>query len=158
MAEGYIDNYNLSYYQGSSTSEFRTVPNVAPFLTGRNYRVGTGLSGADRWNDDMEDEDDLDETSLHPLNDNGITGIFYVNDPSNEGDVNHDDYYPPNSNSNDPPFPQLHDEKYEYNELENRQMDLCLLTNTPCSSGGSNGEVFTLLSTIGFVPLPEHGH
>lgn len=152
----YIDNYNKSYYEGSYATESRTIPNVAPFLTGRNYR-GTLLSLNERWEDDEEDQDSEDETNLD-IGDKTTKGLFYVNDPSNEADVDHDPYYSPNSNWDDTPFPKLHDKKYGYNELENRLMDLCLLITEPCNSGGGNGEVFTLVSTIGFVPLPEHGH
>lgn len=70
--------------------------------------------------------------------------------------MNNDDYNSPNSNNTDAPFPQVHGQKYGYNELENRQMDLCLLTSEGCNDG--SGGVFSLVATISFIPLPLNGH
>jgi len=151
---GFIPNHTTAYYEGILSSEARTIPIVSPFLTGRNYRGAA--EGLKAWDDDLEDETHPDEISL-TLSDKTITGFFYVNDPSNEADILAPDYAPPSENSstyNDTPFPQLHDQKYGYNELENRQMDLCLLTNTTCNAGG----VFDVLGSIGFSPLPFRGH
>ena len=157
-ALGFIDNYNKEYYESIDNQDFRSVPNVSPFLTGRNYR-GTALGLDERWEDDQEDPDHQDETN-QDIGDKTTEGLFYVNDPSNEGNVEHDTYHSPNLNWDDAPFPKVHTKKYGYNELENRLMDLCLLVENPCNSGSGNGtgEVFTLVSTIGFVPLPLHGH
>ena len=156
--DGFIDNYNQSYYEGSSLTELRTVPNVSPFLTGRNFRDGDDLSGDDRWNDDFEKQGSDDEVNLL-LRDQEITGLFYVNDPSNEADVTDNEYVAPGANSNNasiPPFPQHHDKKFGFNELENRQMDLCRLTSTSCSN--ADGGVLDILAHLDFVPLPLHGH
>lgn len=157
--DGFIPNHTTQYYEGITSTEPRTVPLVSPFLTGRNYR---GIpEGIKAWDDDLEDEASPDESStlfFGELNDNKITGLFYVNDPSNEGNINAPEYSPPSENISsiyDTPFPQYHNKKYGYNELENRQMDLCLLTNTSCNEESG---VFDILGTIGFSPLPYHGH
>ena len=153
----FIDNYNLEYYQGNSQSEIRSIPNVSAFLTGRNYRTGIGIIGDDKWNDDFEAAGSDDE--IHPdLGDKALEGLFYVNDPSNEANVADNEYEAPGANSNNatqPPFPQYHEKKFGFNELENRQMDLCMLTSTSCQP--SSG-VFDVFAHLDFVPLPLHGH
>lgn len=161
-ANGFIPNYELEYYVGSAYNGFavRIIPLVSPFLTGRNYR-GPGLGVEETWDDDLEGN--VFEENHLILGDNKTTGLFYINDPSNEGNLDAeneqgDDYIHPSSNNSttwDPPFPQLHDKKIGYNELKNRQMDLCLLTNTSCNA---NSGVFDILGAIEFSPLPLHGH
>ncbi len=151
---GFIPNHEQEYYSGSTVHENRTIPLVSPFLTGRNFR-GTALGLEPAWDDDKEDLNGIDENHFE-LGDKEITGFFYVNDPSNEADINHPAYEPPSYvNQDDPAFPQHHNKKYGYNELENRQMDLCLLTSTSCNAGGG---VFSILAGLDFVPLPLHGH
>lgn len=151
---GFVPNHEQEYYSGTTVHEQRTIPIVSPFLTGRNFR-GLGLGVETAWDDDKETQGEPDDLLGDPLNDNKITGLFYVNDPTNEASMDHNGYTPASHiNDNDTPFPQIHTKRYGFNELENRQLDLCLLTSTSCHSGG----VFDILAGIDFVPLPFHGH
>jgi hypothetical protein len=104
------------------------------------------------------------------LADNTLAGDFYVNDPSNNAV----------SISQNPQiifgkggsFPQLHDKRYQYNELEMRKQDMCELLQQNCvthtfptagtiTSTISISDVkvfFNILQGIDFIPLPLGGH
>jgi len=147
--DGSIHNHEQSYYEGTSDAEIRTIPNVSPFLTGRNYR-GTSVSLDRTWDDDLEPTS-LHEDEENPLNfsnelvDKKINGLFYVNDPSNT--------YESNSAYS---FPQVHYKKYGYNELEKRRIDLCHLISSPC--GAEPHSIISFAGQLNFIPLPPHGH
>ncbi|MGB1294583.1 MAG: hypothetical protein ACPG6V_03825 [Flavobacteriales bacterium] len=149
-ANGFVDNYENEYYQGQTFDEIRTVPHLSPFLTGRNYR-GSSVPVNETWADD--------ETSITKdvVGDNLLHGLFIVNDPSNEGDHLDPDFNHPGDADPDTPFPQIHDNRKGFNELEKRKEDLCLILSNDCSND-VNHNLFRVMSTVRFIPLPEHGH
>lgn len=153
-----VPNYELEYYAAPdlSTTEFgsdiapRTVPNVAAFLTGRNYRGAEGL-----WQDDFYSDpnnpDNIIGNENNLIGDDDLTGVFYVNDPSNEASNAVDSAYWP--------FPKQHDRRDGFNDLERRKMDLCKLTQACCPAHDCAKEpLFSLMERISFIPLPKGSH
>ncbi|MEJ6711470.1 MAG: hypothetical protein QNK65_04780, partial [Flavobacteriales bacterium] len=140
------------------------------FITGRNYREPQ-----------LGFQDDLYSNALHPDNriyddenlvsDNKLTGLFYVNDPSNAYETlfsSLESYLYPSENVHDYDsnnlfdpwlFPQLHDSnnsRHGFNELDLRSKDLCRLSHSCCFTECKN--VNTLVNLINFMPFPEHGN
>ncbi len=77
---------------------------------------------------------------------------YYVNHSSNKS-------MSITGNYNLPPgkegvFPQIHDKKWGFNDLQRRQIDLCTFIQGGC---GSPKLLFTL-NSIAFIPLPLQGH
>ena len=167
-AQEKLANYEHSYYTGY----YRTLPNVSPFLTGRNFRGADGM-----WQDDAFanlNHPDNQLNSMFPyLHDSKLTGLFYVNDPSNAYDTDYyadentllDNYLYPSENINDydwwayDGFPQRHNSnasRHGFNALELRKNDLCRLAHSCCSPKCM--ELLSLFQELKFVPFPEGGH
>lgn len=102
---------------------------VSAFLTGRNY---TGTSG----NGTFEDDEPADPA------DNSMNGLFYVNDPSNNG-----------SNTLVPP-----EKKWGYNDLERRKNDMCRLMKLHCSDVVAGTRVINVMGAVAFNPFPVASH
>ena len=131
------DNYKV-YYYASGQEEERTVPLVSPFITGRNFRGSNGL-----WQDDAYSDEDHPDNKINDLQndlgDDDLTGMFYVNDPSNAygSSVFSADHVYLLDNENDfyidsNPFPQVHnsnESRIGFNELDLRSKDLCRLAH-----------------------------
>lgn len=152
-----LPNYDPEYYTTNSTVN-RIIPVVAPFLTGRNYRGGNDWED-DNYTNTITDFDNILYNIDNAISDEKITGLFYVNDPSNESDVN-DEYFeypvgqPESAGS---PFPKLHDKQSGFNDLQRRQMDLYNLANS-CCDPTICPELLTLVDKMAFIPLPKHSH
>lgn len=159
LQEG-VKNFKPNYYTGQS----RTIPNVSPFLTGRNYRGAEGL-----WQDDnFANDDDLDNVlnENNELGDNKLTGMFYVNDPSNNYNNfslianDNNDYVYQDGDYNS--FPRLHnseDGRVGFNDLMRRQKDLCNLAHSCCAEHCRDTDpIMAIIGKTFFIPLPENGH
>lgn len=159
-----VDNYPQNYYTGSN----RTIPNVSPFLTGRNYRGEQGL-----WQDDEFANDDDDDNLIGPfddelfeLGDNQLTGMFYVNDPSNDYDGNgvvsaEQENYVFLGEEGGSIFPRLHNSeegRVGFNDLLRRQTDLCNLANSCCDNCPEQEPILHIIRESFFIPLPQKGH
>ncbi len=160
-------NYKANYYAGNN----RTVPVVSPFITGRNYR-GTQLGFQDDlYSNALHPDNDI-EDEFNSVSDNKLTGLFYVNDPSNAYETlfssGLESYLYPSENVHDYDsnnllnpwlFPQLHDSnnsRHGFNELDLRSKDLCRLAHSCCLTECKN--INTLVNLINFMPFPEHGN
>lgn len=128
---------------------------VSPFLTGRRYSSAT----ANHWQDD-ELHDLAIEAQLNSnltnsfLADNLLTGLYYVNDPSNESQSI--TIYPQGLGGN---YPQLHYQRWGFNDLDRRQKDLCDLIRLPCGvADGGVVPIFSIMRRALFLPLPLKGH
>jgi hypothetical protein len=122
---------------------------VSAFLTGRVYR------GNGDWEDDELDENDnnIDDVTDYANNpnpvlwsDNRMDQLFYVNDPHNDNTV---------TTQIDGGFPQHHDQKWGFNDLELRKQHLCKLLKLNCTGGMT---VFDLMGHISFMPFPVAAH
>ncbi len=51
-------------------------------------------------------------------------------------------------------FPQIHDKKWGFNDLQRRQIDLCTFIQGGCGSP----KLLSTLNSIAFIPLPLQGH
>jgi len=111
----------------------RDFVNVAAFITGRTYNSFNSLSYQDDHPSDDEDEK--------------LSGLFFVNDPSNVQDQGST---PANSNN----FFGANDKRNGFNELERRKADLCRLLNSVCNSG-ENIDVIDLISNLKFMEVNE---
>ncbi len=126
---------------------------VSPFITGRRY---TTIDNMVSWQDDFLD--DNQEFSFLPLNiqltttvielDQILNGLFYVNDPANKASTT------TLLNGKGGKFPQRHNERHGFNELEKRHLDLCQFLNTNCNSPG----LFSLIFEVAFLPAPIGSH
>lgn len=151
--EAPVDNFKPQYYVGDQV----TVPNVSPFLTGRNFR-GFNADGSPNWQDDFySDVDDRDNQigifgsveDQYIVGDNQLTGMFYVNNPANRS----------GTAAGSGPFPKAHEHRIGFNELERRKEDLCLLANSCCLGFVACSEdLMQLVQQMDFVPLPKGGH
>lgn len=112
---------------------------LSPFLTGRRVSIPPSYPN---WEDDEPDNTNSPPNFDHL--DNSLDWLFFVNDPSNDGDQT---------------FPFLSSKKWGYNDLERRKKDLCLFVNSNCSGSGtiSNG-TFELMKMIIFNPFPLASH
>jgi hypothetical protein len=143
---GPITNANLTVNTTNTTPQI-----VSPFITGRRYSSSTLYN----WEDD---ELDINKEQ-YPTLDNSLTGLFYVNDPSNK-------YQTRLSGSTLPAgqggvFPQYHDAKHGFNELQKRQIDLCNFVNAGCSWFDIVSKqvlLYDAMSSICQLPLPIKGH
>jgi hypothetical protein len=149
-----ITNANLTQNTANTTPQI-----VAPFITGRRY--SSAVVG--NWEDDELDNLSIINTeynsNLNIHTDKLLTGLFFVNDPSNK--------YQTRSNFATIPagqggaFPQIHDRKNGFNELERRSADLCRFVNGPCSWYDNTTQQIDLtaaMQSIGTIPLPFKGH
>lgn len=145
------NNYKPDYYVGENVS----IVNVSPFLTGRNYR-GVDDDGVPIWQDDFySDVNDPDNdigffgSEDFEFGDNQLTGMFYVNNPSNRSDE-----------TGSGPFPKHHEKREGFNDLERRKKDLCRLANACCLSPMDCEQLLTfrIIKESLFAPLPMHGH
>ena len=66
------------------------------------------------------------------IGDNSLKGLYYVDDPSNDAE------YANLPNGKGGPFPQIHDKKWGFNELELRKAFLCNFLSLPCSGNGNS--------------------
>jgi hypothetical protein len=132
---------------------------VSPFLTGNRYS-----SNGNNWQDA-----ELDDIQLEGLigtsnknSDEKLTGLYFVNDPSNESTTMPANALIPGLMfGKGGQFPQEHTKRWGFNDLERRLIDLCSFLKTPCA-GSSNGDgqtpLFYIMKAISFVPLPLHSH
>lgn len=127
---------------------------LSPFLTGRRYSTET----VNNWQDDELDDLQNGEGSVgapnSPINkaDDFMNGLYYVNDPSNKSTT-----ISGNSNLHSGKggvFPQIHDKKWGFNDLQRRQKDLCAFIQGGCGSP----KLLSTLNSIAFIPLPLQGH
>ena len=140
-----VDNYKPDYYVSSNVNSI-TIPNVSPFLTGRNYRGSTLEWEDDRFSNQLTDPDN-DIQNQDPIADNTLKGLFWVNDPSNEAA----------SNSNQLEQ-ELNNKRDGFNDLERRKNDLCSLANGCCDKFCDDNLLMDALKEATFIPLPTHGH
>jgi hypothetical protein len=143
FSEELQDNYKKYYYVSNDGIE-RTVPIVSPFITGRNFRGSNGLWQDDAYSDFNDPDNNIDDEE-NDLSDNKSTGMFYVNDPSNNAIgspiFSYEHVYPQDSDDSEwqiyhGPFPQVHnsnDSRIGFNELDLRSKDLCRLAYSCCS-------------------------
>ncbi len=124
---------------------------VSPFLTGRKYSNYPGL--ANPWQDD--NLDDGNEFATPALEDDQLTGLFYVNDPSNQSSTLPMIGLPTLDLHKGGAFPQMHDKQFGHNDLEHRKEDLCLFINTNCMAGIT---LIDLMGNLSFKPFPLHAH
>jgi hypothetical protein len=141
---------------------------VSPFLTGRRYTSNGGFDDASKtftgnvgWQDD-ELNDVGKETENVPVNgnlvnikaDDKLTGLFYVNDPSNQALLSPVGY--------SSAIPQTHNDKFKYNDLQRRKDDLCKLLQTCCNCGlsvnTSPNVPLELIKALSFTPFPNGSH
>lgn len=109
---------------------------LSPFLTGRRYSI---ISSTPTWEDDQPD---LLVESATP--DNTLQGLFFVNDPAND-----------NYNGT---FPQINDQKWGFNDLQRRMIDLCNFVNADCTVVGGPRSVMQLISLMRFAPFGLGAH
>jgi hypothetical protein len=131
---------------------------VSPFLTGNRYS-----SNGNHWQDDEIDDNTFEGfIGFSNISDEKLTGLYYVNDPSNASlTMPLNALIPGLMFGKGGTFPQEHTKRWGFNDLERRLIDLCSFLKTPCSStnGGDNPTpLFSLFKAIGFVPLPSHSH
>ncbi len=101
---------------------------VSLFLTGRRYS-----SNGNGWQDDEVNDIGIegglignpDNNNPPNLAEDGLRGLYYVNDPSNQSSNNF-----PGQGGN---FPQLHNKRWGQNDLQRRQDDLCFFIQSPQS-------------------------
>ena len=160
------DNYKKYYYVSNDGIE-RTVPIVSPFITGRNFRGSNGLWQDDAYSNFNHPDNNINDLQ-NDLGDDDLTGMFYVNDPSNNAigsSIFSDDHvYPQDSDDSEwqiyhGPFPQVHnsnDSRIGFNELDLRSKDLCRLAHSCCSQ--KCNQMFSLIEQLNFIPFPEHGN
>jgi hypothetical protein len=124
-------NMNYAYKTGNQTNQI-----VSAFITGRLYSSVT----PGNWEDDELDNTLSQENNGTPANnytdntigDNSLKGFYYVDDPSNDADGTN---LPDGKGGS---FPQIHDKKWGFNELELRKKFLCDFLSLPCSSNGNS--------------------
>jgi len=120
--------------------------NVSSFLTGRRYRSAYDhLNLTPNWQDDNLDDDNTFDQDYPELNDNQMEGLFYVNDPSNNGLQN---------------FPYVDDKKWGYNDLLNRKIKLCQFLLSHCGDGPTSNDpsAIQMITQISFIPFPLASH
>nr|MBP6314196.1 hypothetical protein [Chitinophagaceae bacterium] len=133
---------------------------VSPFLTGRKYSNQVGNS----WEDDelnnntpamFPSGNEAPLNSIDPtygkLSDEKLTGLFFVNDPSNQSQKTIGNGLGPGLGG---PFPQQHSARNGFNDLERRKIDLCKFINLNCNGS----DVIGLMANIIFTPFPLGGH
>jgi hypothetical protein len=118
------------------TSATREFVSVSPFITGRNY---DGTS----WDDD----ENRITKGFDEVDDNQMSGLFYVNDPGNVTD-------PSNQISGVHNYFGKNDTRHGFNELELRKIDLCRLIRIQCVPT-SHVDAMDLLTNLLFVGLVE---
>jgi hypothetical protein len=139
---------------------------VSPFLTGRRYTSNGGFDDASitftgnvGWQDDELDDvgnesNVITTTNPFPKGDEYLTGLFNVNDPSNQAILSPVGY--------SSAIPQTHNDKFKYNDLQRRKDDLCKLLNTCCNCGlsvnTSPNVPLELIKALSFTPFPFGSH
>jgi hypothetical protein len=120
---------NYAYKTGNQTNQI-----VSAFITGRLYSSVT----PGNWEDDELDNGVtgrdylLEPNGNNKYEDSKLTGWYWVDDPSNDAaEANL-----PNGKGGH--FPQAHDQKWGFNELELRKKFLCDFLSLPCSSNGNS--------------------
>jgi hypothetical protein len=148
-----ITNTNLPQNTSNTTPQI-----VAPFITGRRFSSAT----FGNWEDDELDnlsnlnKEVIPNTTI--FTDNTLIGLFYVNDPSNKYQTrSNGSALLPGQGGN---FPQIHDSKNGFNELERRRIDLCKFVNTPCIWDNNSNQIDIVygMESILMSPLPFKGH
>lgn len=138
----HLTSHNNTTYNNYSTpqSGSDTYPIVSAFLTGRRFMNGS-------YQDDLIDPNNADNINL-PLNnlyDSKLTGLFYVNDPSNDE----------NGTNN---ILKSNTSQWSFNELNRRRDDLCMFLQASCvhiADQPTNPDVITLAQSLAFSPLFE---
>lgn len=139
---------------------------VSPFLTGRRY---SSRPYPDTWQDDELNngipanggEGAIGSNSL--VSDEKLTGLYYVNDPSNEAtSIPWNPFIqPPLDPGQGGNYPQLHTQRWGFNDLKRRQTDLCDFIKLPCSGlvgSGNTSTTLPMLKLISFIPFPLGAH
>ncbi len=159
-------NIGNNYYNQDNDNSFYQA--VSPFLTGRRYRnnntlndnpLGSPATTANPWDDDLFDGEGLigQPANSQNLADDQLTGFFFVNDPSNES------ISIPSSAGlgagEGGSFPQVHDKKWGFNDLQRRKIFLCNFIQTNCGTS-SSGQTSTLsiISSLSFIPFAKGAH
>jgi len=121
---------------------------VSPFLTGRKYI--NQVAGS--WEDDELNNSNSGVEYMpgvvNFLADDQLTGLFWVNDPSNESSATGF------SGGAGGPFPQIHTKRWGYNDLQRRQEDLCLFLSQSCTGP----TIIHVMQHIFLMPQPLHSH
>jgi hypothetical protein len=144
------DNHNLDEKYLNQRNQV-----VSPMLTGRRYS-----SEGNGWQDDELDDANVETPLGIPyspsnLSDEFMNGFYWVNDPTNESStipVSLRQFGEGGS------FPQLHTQRWGFNDLERRKKDLCFFLSMPCGNLSSPIRFFTIMEKISFIPLPFRGH
>jgi hypothetical protein len=113
-------NMNYAYKTGNQTNQI-----VSAFITGRLYSSVT----PGNWEDDEFKNNNPD---FDKFPDNSLLGQYWVDDPSNDADGAN------LSDGKGGSFPQIHDKKWGFNELELRKKFLCDFLSLPCSGNGNS--------------------
>ena len=116
----------------------RFFQHVSAFLTGRRFVQNQQPPGT--WQDD-----ELDDVNVEgaPLGDNSAEGLFYVNDPSNDADLD---------------FPYESSLRPGFNDLLMRRNALCQFVNQSCITGPGISSTMGIMAELAHIPLPLGGH
>lgn len=158
-----VINFNKTYDKYTQTHELNldihekennaTNQIVSPFITGRKYSNYNGLPNP--WQDDeLNDGGEILNGNKPELSDEKLTGFYIVNDPSNQSTTLPMIGLPTLALYNGGRYPQKHDQRWKFNELELRKQHLCKLLNSSCTFGTT----LDILGVIFFVPFPLHSH
>jgi len=143
-------NEDNSKFEYDNKDDFKQA--VSAFLTGRRYRTQNTIHNSNPWDDDEFDHVNVEKAVGYvgigeELADDKISGLFYVNDPANEAQTIPSGLSPGKGGS----FPQKHDKKWGYNELERRKKFLCNFVNRSCNSDPSAVDIVLSLKHIPFA-------
>ncbi|MBK7242124.1 MAG: hypothetical protein IPI00_18675 [Flavobacteriales bacterium] len=123
--------YNFTVSQDVRDRNF--FQSVSPFLIGRRYVLNLGQTTG-TWDDDLNSD----------TGDDNMSGLFYVYDPSNDGDFE---------------FPFISDRRSGFNDLERRKNLLCQFLSQTCTNEPPDPlTVSKRIDLIQFTPLPLAAH
>jgi hypothetical protein len=140
---------NLDFIE-KTTNNYNQV--VSPFLTGRKYSNVIGNNWQDDELDDAVKEWPIGTPGqLSYLADNKLTGLYILNDASNQSASTIGNGLSPGDGGS---FPQLHTTKWGNNDLQRRKEDMCLFLSQNCNFPS----LIKLMQHIKMMPLPLHSH
>jgi hypothetical protein len=150
-----IENHDFNERLSNSTA-----PIVSPFITGRNF-ASNGSGWYDDWLNDTSEVFKVNAlgnyaTPLLPSNiDKTLKDFFFVNDPDNR----RQSQVPNANNSLSGYWPQNHDRKSAFNELERRRIDLCQFLRKSCYGTKGNEDMVGIMFELAtFEPFTPKGH
>jgi hypothetical protein len=166
IAASTVNNLNIVQKVKNTTNQI-----ISPFITGRLYSSET----ANHWQDDNLNDNPPDpsgndpleskgEGSIgnpnHKLSDEKSAGLYYANDPSNEAVTAN----LPNGKGGF--YPQMHNKKWGFNELQRRLNDMCAFLKSGCqkfkddnpSAPLEKSKVLNFFINVKQIPLILHGH